>query len=75
MGDTMAIDPKQVDQLLSDYKKAEQIIGEKGLQKQLRKALLERAMKAELDEHLGLPQARSGRLYERQQPDEAEAEG
>lgn len=49
----MAIDPKLVDQLLADYKKPEQIIGENGLLKQLTKALLERAMNAELDEHLG----------------------
>src|SRR5215207_6971751 len=53
MEDTMAIDPKLVDQLLADYKKPEQIIGENGLLKQLTKALLERAMNAELDEHLG----------------------
>src|SRR5215208_1929922 len=49
----MAIDVKLVDQLLADYKKPEQIIGENGLLKQLTKALLERAMNAELTEHLG----------------------
>lgn len=49
----MGIDPKLVDQLLGDYKKPEQIIGENGLLKQLTRALLERAMNAELDEHLG----------------------
>src|SRR5688572_33417227 len=53
MEDTMSIDPKLVDQLLGDYKKPEQIIGENGLLKQFTKALLERAMNAELDEHLG----------------------
>src|ERR671912_2341921 len=53
MEDTMSIDPKLVDQLLGDYRKPEQIVGENGLQKQLTKALLERAMNAELDEHLG----------------------
>jgi putative transposase len=53
MEDTMSIDPKLVDQLLGDYKKPEQIVGENGLLKQLTKALLERAMSAELDEHLG----------------------
>src|SRR5215203_2084674 len=53
MEDTMAIDPKLVDQLLADYKKPEQIIGENGLLKQLTKVLLERAMNAELDDHLG----------------------
>jgi hypothetical protein len=36
-----------------DYKNPEDIIGENGLLKQLTKALLERAMQAELTEHLG----------------------
>lgn len=49
----MAIDNKLVDQLLADYKKPEDIIGEDGLLKQLTKAILERALKAELSEHLG----------------------
>jgi putative transposase len=39
--------------LLGDYKKPEDIIGENGLLKQLTKALLERAMQAEMSEHLG----------------------
>lgn len=49
----MAIDLKLVDKLLADYKKPEEIIGENGLLTQLTKALLERAMRAELSEHLG----------------------
>lgn len=49
----MAIDPKLVDSLLGDYKKPEDIIGENGLLKQLTKAILERALNAELTEHLG----------------------
>ena len=49
----MSMDPKLVDQLLGDYKKPDQIVGENGLLKQLTKALLERAMNAELNEHLG----------------------
>ena len=48
----MAIDPKLVDQLLADYKNPEQIIGENWLLKQLTKALLERAMNAELTEQV-----------------------
>ena len=44
----MAIDPKLVDQLLAGYKKPEDMTGENGLLKQLTKALLERAMHAEL---------------------------
>jgi putative transposase len=49
----MAIDVKLIDQLLGDYKKPEDIIGENGLLKQLTKALLERALSAELTEHVG----------------------
>ena len=49
----MAIDVKLIDKLLTDYKKPEDIIGENGLLKQLTKALLERAMQAEMTEHLG----------------------
>jgi putative transposase len=49
----MAIDTKLIDQLLADYKKPEEIIGENGLLKQLTKAILERAMQAELSDHLG----------------------
>jgi putative transposase len=49
----MAIDAKLVDELLKDYKSPEQIIGENGLLKQLTKALLERALHAEMTNHLG----------------------
>ncbi len=49
----MAIDRKLIDQLLTDYKKPEDIIGENGLLKELTKAILERALEAEITEHLG----------------------
>src|SRR6201988_2005734 len=49
----MAINKKLIDQLLTDYKKPEDIIGENGLLKELTKAILERALEAELTEHLG----------------------
>lgn len=49
----MAIDKKLIDQLLTDYKKPEDIIGKNGLLKQLTKAVLERALEAEMSEHLG----------------------
>jgi putative transposase len=49
----MTIDTKLVDELLKDYKKPEDLIGENGLLKQLTKALLERALTAEMNEHLG----------------------
>src|SRR6185295_11273915 len=49
----MAIDLDLIDKLLADYKKPEQIIGENGLLKQLTKAVLERALEAEMTGHLG----------------------
>jgi hypothetical protein len=49
----MAIDKALIDQLLADYKKPEDIIGENGLLKQLTKAILGRALQAELTDHLG----------------------
>jgi len=49
----MTIDNELIDNLLKDYKKPEDIIGENGLLKQLTKQLLERAMAAELTEHVG----------------------
>src|SRR5881394_2196402 len=49
----MTIDNELIDNLLKDYQKPEDIIGENGLLKQLTKQLLERAMDAELTEHVG----------------------
>src|ERR1700719_3433800 len=49
----MTINSKVLDELLADYKKPEDMIGENGLLKQLTKALLERALQAELTGHLG----------------------
>jgi putative transposase len=42
-----------LDELMKNYKKPEDLIGENGLLKQLTKALVERAMKAEMSAHLG----------------------
>jgi len=42
-----------IDSLLAGYKKPEDLIGEHGLLKQLTKALVERALQAEMAEHLG----------------------
>lgn len=42
-----------VDQLLVDYQKPEDLIGEHGLLKQLTKAVVERALQAEMAAHLG----------------------
>lgn len=45
--------PELPDELLADYDKPEDLLGEERLFKQLKKALLERALGAELSEHLG----------------------
>jgi putative transposase len=44
---------KEKHSLLANYKKPEDLIGEDGLLKQLTKALVERALQAEMAEHLG----------------------
>src|SRR3954467_15562159 len=42
-----------IDELLKGYQKPEDIVGENGLLKRLTKAVLERALNAELTHHLG----------------------
>ena len=42
-----------IDSLLADYKKPEDLIGENGLLKQITKAVVERALQAEMAAHLG----------------------
>ena len=42
-----------IDALLADYKNPEDLIGQDELLKQLTKALIERALQAEMTEHLG----------------------
>src|ERR1700733_9660021 len=49
----MEIKKEVLDELIKDYKKPVDLIGETCLLKQLTKALLERAMNAELTQHLG----------------------
>lgn len=49
----VAITEELLDELIRDYKKPEDLIGENGLLKQLTKRLLERAMQAEMSDHLG----------------------
>src|ERR1700693_4213313 len=51
--DEKPINEELIDELLADYKKPEDVIGENGLLKRLTKALLQRAMNAELADHLG----------------------
>lgn len=50
---TEQTDLKLIDQLLANYQNPEDILGENGLLKQFTKAVLERAMSAELSTHLG----------------------
>ena len=45
--------PDLIDVLLADYKKPEDLIGENGILKQLTKAIVERALQAEMAAHLG----------------------
>lgn len=52
----MATTDELLDDLMKNYKKPEDLIGENGLLKQLTKALVERAMKAEMTAHLGYEQ-------------------
>jgi putative transposase len=50
-----------LDELLKDYTDPKDILGEHGLLRQLTKRVIERALEAELNEHLGyVPHARSG---------------
>ena len=45
--------PELLDELLADYETPDDLLGDDGLFKQLKKALLERALGAELSDHLG----------------------
>jgi transposase-like protein len=49
----MSVTNVLIDSLLADYKKPEDLIGENGLLKLLTKKLVERALQAEMAEHLG----------------------
>jgi putative transposase len=49
----MAIDKDILDRLLADYKNPEDLTGENGVLRQLTKALMERALEAEMATHLG----------------------
>ncbi len=47
------VQPDLIDLLLADYQKPEDLLGENGILKQLTKAIVERALQAELFAHLG----------------------
>lgn len=51
--DTKSVSTELIDRLLVNYKNPEDLIGEHGLLKQLTKAVVERALAAEMSEHLG----------------------
>jgi putative transposase len=53
MTTSSTIAPELLDQLLANYKKPEDLTGDDGLLKRLKKALIERALGAELTGHLG----------------------
>ena len=50
---TKAVPKDLIDSLLADYNKSEDLIGENGLLKQLTKLFVERALDAEMSDHLG----------------------
>ena len=49
----MASREEVLDELLKDYKTPEDLLGKNGIVKQLTKALIERALQAELTDHQG----------------------
>ena len=56
------IRPEVLDELLSGYEKPSDLLGEDGIFRQLKKRLLERALNAEMSEHVGYDKGeRSGR--------------
>ncbi len=61
----MKINAKVLDQLLAECENPEQISGENGLLKQLTKAVLERALEAEMSHHLALRKALCDRPQQR----------
>ena len=65
MTSDLTIRPELLDELLAGYSKPEDLTGENGLFKQLKKALIERALGAELTHHLGYEKGGSGRPGQR----------
>lgn len=57
-----------LDELLANYQKPEDLIGENGLLKQLTKRLVERALDAEMTAHLGHERHAPRGQYQRQHP-------
>ncbi len=57
----MTFRPELIDELLKDYEKPEDLIGEGGILKQLTKKLVERCLEAEIDVHLETQKAERGK--------------
>src|SRR3989441_12768668 len=51
----MTIRRELIDELLKDYEHPQDVLGEGGLLKELTKAVIERCLQTELDQHLGYP--------------------
>jgi len=62
------ITPELLDQLLANYGQPEDLTGENGLFKQLKKAVIERALGGRADRAPGLREGRSGGAGQGQQP-------
>jgi hypothetical protein len=62
----MPIKPEHLDELLAGYEKPEDLLGEEGLFKRLKKALLERALGRRADPPSRLRKGRCGRPRQRQ---------
>jgi len=70
----MAIDKKPIDQLLTEYKKPEDIIGENDLLKERTRAILERALQGRDERSSGLGKhdrsASAGERLQRKEPED-----
>lgn len=55
----MTIRPELLDELLKDFSKPEDLVGENGILKQLTKALVERCLDTEMSMHLEQPQSKT----------------
>jgi hypothetical protein len=51
----MTIRPELLDELLKDYQNPQDLLGENGIIQQLTKAMIERCLQVEMEEHLGYP--------------------
>ena len=49
----MSINKELIAELLKDYKSPEDLLGKEGILKQLQKAVIEKALEAEMTHHLG----------------------